>query len=53
MGTAEGGRPAITLQRTLQRETSSIQLQLFVAADGDPVLTFVDQAGRPRYKIPR
>ncbi len=53
MGASVNGDPAITLQRTLNGKAYSMEMRMFVADDGVPVLIFADQEGTRRYKIPR
>jgi len=53
IGTSDSGEPVIAMKRTINGKPYSMNLRMFVADDGVPVLLFEDQEGIRRYKIPR
>src|SRR4051794_20893429 len=49
MGAASSGEPTMTFRRSLGGKSYSMEMRMFVADDGVPVLVFEDQAGVRRY----
>ena len=54
MGRGPEGDPTLTFYKKNQDGTEArMNMRMYVAEDGVPVLIFVDQTGQIRYKIPR
>jgi hypothetical protein len=54
MGRGPEGDPTLTFYKKNQDGTEArMNMRMYVAEDGIPVLIFVDQTGQIRYKIPR
>ena len=53
MGRGPEGEPTLTFYNNQEGKEARMNMRMFVAEDGIPVLLFVDQTGSIRYKIPR